>query len=127
MQKILVVDDNPEIIDVIKLRLEASGYEVIFATDGKEGIKKAKLQQPDLIIMDIMMPNLSGGDAVALLRVDSLTKEIPILFLTAITADLPTAEDRGINVDGQFYPAISKPFDPKKLLNVIKELLGNAY
>jgi len=79
-QSILVVDDDPGVLDVIKVRLEANDYQVITASDGEEGIKMAQSENPDLIIMDIMMPKLMGGDAVRLLRVDNNTKHIPILF-----------------------------------------------
>jgi CheY-like chemotaxis protein len=124
-KKILMVDDEPEILKVISTRLTSKGYEVISAADGDEGIKKARQQKPDLIIMDIMMPNMSGGDAVRLLRADEETKHIPIVFLTAITANMPKGqEDRGVNVDGQFFKAIPKPFELGNLLLEIKKLIG---
>ena len=126
MKNILVVDDDPGIIDVIKNRLEANNYNVITASNGEEGIKRAQSGRPDLIIMDIMMPKMQGGDAVRLLKGDNKTKYIPILFLTAVTANLPQGtEDRGINVDGQYYPAIAKPFKAEKLFFEIKRLVGD--
>src|SRR5580692_6565174 len=127
MEKILVVDDDPQIIDLIRIRLTANNYEVITSPDGKDAILKAQKEQPDLIIMDILMPNLPGGDAVRLLMADNKTKDIPIIFLTALTANLPyEADHKGvINVDGHFFPAIPKPFKPEKLLLEIKKILGD--
>ena len=124
--RILVVDDDPGIMGVIKARLEANDYQVTCASNGEEGVKMAQSGNPDLIIMDIMMPKMQGGDAVRLLRTDSKTQHIPVLFLTAVTANMPQgAEDRGINVDGQYYPAIAKPFKSEKLLFEIKKLIGD--
>ncbi len=126
MKSILVIDDDSSIINVIKIRLEANNYQVITASNGEEGIKIAQSGKPDLIIMDIVMPNMSGGEAVRLLRVDNKTKHIPVLFLTAITANMPQGtEDRGINVDEQYFPAIAKPFKSEKLLFEIKKLMGD--
>ena len=71
------------------------------------------------------MPNLQGGDAVRLLKSDVTTKHIPVIFLTAVTANMPQgAEDKAVNVDGQFFKAIAKPFEPENLLSEIKKLMG---
>jgi len=123
-KKILVVDDEPEVVEVVSSRLKSNGYEVISAANGREGIKAARQQQPDLIIMDIIMPNLSGGDAVRLLMSDVKTKNIPIIFLTAVTASMPKGTEDRVNVDGQFIKAIAKPFEPENLLFEIRKLIG---
>lgn len=124
--RILIVDDDPEIIKLVSLELVSIGYEIISAADGNEGIKAAKQQKPDLIIMDIMMPNMQGGDAVRILRSDITTKHIPVIFLTAVTANMPEgAEDQAVNVDGQYFKAIAKPFEPENLLFEIKKLMEN--
>jgi len=127
MKKILVVDDDPEIVDLIKIRLEANNYEVISSPDGEDGISKVQQEKPDLVIMDLMMPKMQGGDAVRLLMADNITKHIPILFLTALTAGLPSeAEHRGvINIDGHQIPAIPKPFKSEKLLYEVKRMMGD--
>ena len=126
MKKILIVDDDPEVVELVRNRLEANHYEVASAADGQIGIKKAQKEKPDLILMDIMMPNLPGGDAVRLLKSDVATKHIPLIFLTAVTANIPQGEEgRGINVDGQYYTAIAKPFKPEKLLFEIGRLIKN--
>ncbi len=125
MKRILVVDDEPDVIDLVKNRLEANRYKVISATDGDEGLIKAQKEKPDLVIMDILMPNMMGGEAVRQLRSDESTKHIPIIFLTAVTSRTPNG-DGGVNVDGQFYTALPKPFKPEKLLFEIKRLIGDG-
>ncbi len=124
-KKILICDDEPGIVKIISERLTSKGYDVISAADGKEGLKKALQHRPDLILMDILMPNMSGGDAVRVLRSDSQTKHIPVIFLTAVKSNIPQGEEnKGVNVDGQFYPAIGKPFEPEDLLFEINKLIG---
>ncbi len=125
MKKILIVDDDVDIIDLLEHRLKKSNYEVIFSSDGDKGVRKAVEQKPDLIIMDVMMPNMPGGEAVKLLKSVEVTRNIPVLFFTSINTYLPKGTDLNqINVDGQLYPAITKPFEPAKLLTVIKTLIG---
>ena len=88
------------------------------------GVKKAVQEKPDLIIMDVMMPKMSGGEAVKLLKTYDPTKNIPILFFTAMISYSPNSTElEKINVNGQFYPALTKPFEPKKLLSAVQELL----
>ncbi len=121
MKKILIVDDEPDVIDLVRNRLEANNYEVISAKDGHDGIKKAQQQNPDLIVMDIMMPNMTGGDAVKILQSDENTKNIPVIFLTAVSEGL---ENSRINVDKKFYATIGKPFKPEELLTRVQKALG---
>jgi CheY-like chemotaxis protein len=112
---------------LVKNRLEANSYTVVSASDGNQGIKMVEQEKPDLIIMDIMMPNLSGGEAVRLLRESPIAKHIPIVFLTGIVSDMPKGtEEKKVNVDGQFYAALAKPFKAEKLLFKIRELIGNG-
>lgn len=121
MKKILlVVDDEPDIVTLVKNRLEANNYGVISASDGEEGVRKAQQHKPDLILMDVLMPNLSGVEAVKILRSDAATKDIPIIFLTVLTTDTP---QRNVEVDGEFYTTIAKPFEVAKLLSEIKRLM----
>ncbi|MDE2027382.1 MAG: response regulator [Candidatus Omnitrophica bacterium] len=123
MKKILIIDDDVDIIDLVSNRLKKNNYDVIFANDGDNGIRKALEHRPDLIIIDVMMPRLPGPEAVKLLKSYEQTQHIPILFFTAMNSYLPT-EVNEINVNGQFYPAIPKPFEPNKLLASVKLLLG---
>jgi len=80
MAKILIVDDEIQLIQMVQMRLEANGYEVVTANDGVEGLKKVKSENPDLIILDIMMPKMDGFEACDLLKKDPQTSQIPIIF-----------------------------------------------
>lgn len=119
MKKILVVDDEPEIVQILKMRLEANGYEVITACDGQEGLGKAKEESPDLILLDLMMPEMDGMKVNAKLKDDSITADIPVIFLTAknTTADKVEGFQAGIE------DYVTKPFDSKELLARIEATL----
>lgn len=118
-KKILVVDDEPDIVSMLKLRLEAAGYEVLSALDGNAGYEKAKLELPDLIILDLMLPGIDGYKICRLLKFDTKYRHIPIIMLTARGQQ----EDRdwGEKAGADFY--FTKPFDGKELLDKIKKLL----
>jgi len=125
VKKILIVDDDVDIIDLIENRLRHNNYEVIISNDGDNGVKKAVQEKPDLIIMDVMMPRMPGPEAVKVLKSNEITKNIPVIFFTAMNAYLPKDTDfNKINVNGELYPAIAKPFDPNTLLSTIKSILG---
>ena len=125
MKKILIADDDMDIVELVKNRLVRNDYEVIFSNDGDDAFKKALKHLPDLIIMDVMMPKLSGGEAVKLLKSNDKTKNIPVLFLSVLAENLPSnTEFRGINVSGKLYPAITKPFEADELLSSIRLILG---
>jgi two-component system, OmpR family, alkaline phosphatase synthesis response regulator PhoP len=118
-KKILVVDDEPIITKVLESRLKANGYDVVSAADGQEALNKARSENPDLIILDIMLPKIDGYRVCRLLKFDDKYKNIPILMLTARIQDTDkaTGEQCGANA---YLP---KPFDPQSLLEKIKELL----
>jgi CheY-like chemotaxis protein len=82
-KKILIIDDEKGIIKVVTSRLIANGYEVISATDGVEGLEKAKKEKPDLVLLDIMMPVMSGYEVIEELKKDDATKSIPVIMVTA--------------------------------------------
>jgi len=125
MKKILIVDDDMDLVQLVKNRLEKNNYEVIYSTDGEDGFRKAVEHLPDLVIMDVMMPKVSGGEAVKLLKSNETTRYLPILFFTVLaTNSANDSESDEINVGGRLYPAITKPFEPSKLLAAIKKLLG---
>lgn len=88
-KKVLVVDDNPVMVEIVKMALEGD-FIVISASDGKEGIEMAKTQKPDVIIMDVMMPNISGIEMLRLLLSDEDTKNIPVIVFTASHFDPST-------------------------------------
>ena len=125
--KILVVDDEQDVVDLIEYNLKSAGISVLKAYDGKEGIKKAKENKPDLIILDIMLPEMDGFEVCKLLRMDRETSSIPIIMLTAKAAEV----DRivGLEIGADDY--ITKPFSPRELVLRVKALLrrvkGNTH
>ena len=118
-KKILVVDDELDMLMVIKLRLEASGYEVITATDGLEGLNAARRVKPDLIVLDIMLPKMNGYKVARFLKFDEEYKSIPIVMLTALSGE----EDKltGIETGADAY--LTKPFETQQLLDAVKSFL----
>lgn len=119
-KKILLVDDEPDIISMLKLRLEASGYDVITAVDGNIAYDKARSELPDLVILDLMLPGMDGYQVCRLLKFNEKYRHIPIIMLTAKSQK--DDKDWGQKVGADFY--LTKPFDAVELLNKIKELLG---
>lgn len=119
-KKILVVDDESDIVETIKMRLEANGYTVLTAVDGNEGYRKAKTDSPDLIILDLMLPGIDGYQVCRLLKFDENYRRIPIIMLTAKSQE----EDKmwGEKAGADLY--MTKPFKPQELLEKIKELIG---
>ena len=87
--KVLVIDDDPEVVEIVKLNLEVEGYEVVPAYDGREGLAKAFEESPDIIILDIIMPELDGYEVFRKLREDPRTSRVPVIMLTAKAKDLP--------------------------------------
>jgi CheY-like chemotaxis protein len=117
--KILVVDDEPDIVKVLVARLKEKGYETITALDGSQALVQAERYRPDLIILDIMMPGMDGTEAAQKLRDNPPTKDIPIIFLSALKTktDGQREGDRiGRNI------ILAKPFEIDILLAKIKEM-----
>lgn len=121
-KKILVVDDETQLVDMIKMRLEANNYEVITANDGQEALQKARSQSPDLIILDLMLPKLDGYKVCRMLKFDEKYKSIPIIMLTARVQE--TDKKMGEEVGAEAY--IIKPFESQALLSKIEELLEKS-
>ncbi len=116
-KKILVVEDEPQMLDMIKIRLEAAGYKVFTALDGDEGLKRAKEEKPDLIILDIMMPKKDGYTFVKEAKTEESLKGIPIIVLTAKTGMKDLFGIEGIK------DYILKPFESQDLLDKINSYL----
>jgi len=121
--RILVVDDEPEIVRSLTLRLNAAGYEVHSAMDGLSATKKAIEQQPDLIVLDIGMPAGSGHVVVDRLRNIGETSHIPVIFLTARSSE----EDYRKAREGRVCKFITKPFDSEVLLAAIETQMERCY
>jgi two-component system alkaline phosphatase synthesis response regulator PhoP len=120
--KILVVDDEVNITQILEFSIGAEGYEVIAAQNGEEAIDKARREQPDLIILDIMMPIIDGYEACRILKANPLTKNIPVILLTAKGRDI----DRRLGYEVGATDYIIKPFSPNKLIDRIHKLLSCA-
>ena len=123
MKKILIVDDEKDVLLMLEKRLTAEGYSVITTTKGTSAIALAKSQHPDIIILDIVMPVMDGGEVAAKLREHPLTRNIPVIFLTALLSKTEEYhENRMIGSNITF----AKPFDTEELLARINELLCNV-
>lgn len=117
--KIMVVDDEPDIVKLVKISLEMANYEVIEAFSGQEALEKAKSTVPSLFLLDIMMPDMNGYEVCKHLKSDARTKEVPVVMLTA-KGQKGDAE-QGLKVGAEDY--IIKPFDPFELGEQIAEIL----
>src|SRR5215472_15274354 len=118
-KKILVVDDDPELVELVSFNLTQAGYAIGTAENGVEAIKKARSLTPDLIILDIMMPELDGFAVCEILRRDSATASIPIIMLTALSSELGRMAGLGSGASD----FLTKPFSPRLLVERIEELL----
>ena len=110
-QKILIVDDTPDILLVVAKRLESWGYQALTAESGEEGLRIAQEQIPDLVLLDIMMPRMKGRDVCARLKANPRTAHIPVIFLTAL--GLADHIKAGMDLGAEDY--IVKPFDLDEL------------
>lgn len=116
---LLVVDDDPEIVAMLSTRLEARGYQVLTASDGKEALAEAKRRRPALIVLDVMMPGKSGWEVARALKQDPVTDAIKVIMLTAIGEQVNEMTSPLYGADAHF----DKPFDFVALENKIAELL----
>ncbi|MBD0341937.1 MAG: response regulator, partial [Microcoleus sp. Co-bin12] len=109
---ILIVDDNPSNLDVLSEALGGSGWEILVATDGETAIEQAEYSQPDLILLDVMMPGIDGFETCHRLKASRLTNEISVIFMTALS-DIGD-KVKGFNLGAVDY--ITKPFEQKEVL-----------
>jgi two-component system alkaline phosphatase synthesis response regulator PhoP len=121
-KKILVVEDEAELTGAIQIRLEQAGYEVLIAYDGQEALEKARTENPDLIVLDLMLPKIDGYKVCRLLKFDGKSKKIPVVMLTARAQEKD--ENLGYEVGADAF--ITKPFKYQVLLAKIAELLGDS-
>ncbi len=123
-KKILVVDDEASITRLLKINLERTGaYTVRTETEGLKTFPAAREFKPDLIVLDVMMPDADGGDVAASLQADPLLRGIPIVFLTAAVKKEELSAHGGM-IGG--FPYIAKPLDVKGVIAVIEQTLGKA-
>jgi len=119
-KKILIVDDEQDIVELLKYNLEKEGYKCYTASNGEEGVAKAKAKKPDLILLDIMMPKVDGIEACRQIRADDSLSDVFIAFLTARAEEY--SEIAGFDVGADDY--ITKPIKPRVLISRIKALLS---
>ena len=122
MTRVLVIDDEPPIRLLCRVNLEAEGMEVLEASDGPTGLEKARNDEPDVILLDVMMPGLDGWRVAEELLEDPATSSIPIVFLTA-RAELRDRA-RGLDLGGLDY--VTKPFNPVELAPLIRDLIARV-
>lgn len=118
-KRILIVDDEKDIVETIQFNLELEGFECLVAYDGEEALHKAKRENPDLILLDIMLPKINGYKIARLLKFDKSYKNIPIIMLTARTqkTDIELGEETGAD------EYVTKPFDMDMLVALVKKYL----
>ncbi|MBN8784657.1 MAG: DNA-binding response regulator [Sphingobacteriales bacterium SCN 48-20] len=117
-RKVLIADDEPDILEILKYNLSSEGYEVITAKDGDEAIEKAKRTQPDLVVLDVMMPRKTGVEVCQILRAQPAFKDTLIMFLTALNDE--TTQVKGLETGADDY--VSKPVSPKVFLSRVNAL-----
>jgi DNA-binding response OmpR family regulator len=117
---ILVVDDDPVILQLLQVNFEMEGFTVITAADGRQGVDRTRAERPDIVVSDVMMPKMSGIELVAELKGDPDTQAIPILLLTAKAQQA----DIGAGMDAGADDYVTKPFEPLDLVDRVNRLLS---
>ena len=120
-KRIVYVEDELEMIDLVKLILSRKGYEVIGAAGGREGLDVIKAEVPDLVLLDLMMPDIEGWDVYQQIRADDTTKHIPVIVVTAKAQNIDKV--LGLHI-AKVNDYISKPFSPQDLVASVEKVLG---
>ena len=120
--KILVVDDEPDALEVIGFKLREAGFAPAFATDGAKALAAVRADRPDLVVLDLMLPEIDGLEVCKILRRDPATVSIPILMLTAKAAEM----DRVLGLELGADDYVTKPYSPRELVLRIRKLLKRA-
>ena len=124
-KKILVIDDDPDLVDATSIILKSKNYEVSVAYDGVEGMEKARNEKPDLIVLDVMMPQKDGYTLCKELKADPDLRRIPVLLLTAVVDHIPTTrftQQMGMETEADDF--IDKPVEPQVLVERVEALLA---
>jgi two-component system alkaline phosphatase synthesis response regulator PhoP len=124
-KRILIVDDDPDLVNAVTMILKSKKYEVAAAYDGNEGLAKAKTENPDLIVLDVMMPGKDGYTVCKELKADTTLGKIPVLLLTAVASHVPTTrytQQMGMETEADDY--LDKPVEPEVLVKRIETLLA---
>jgi two-component system phosphate regulon response regulator PhoB len=120
--KILVVDDEPEAVELVEFNLKQAGYEVATASDGVEALKKTRALLPSLVVLDLMLPEMDGLEVCKMLRRDPATADVPIIMLTAKAAEI----DRVLGLELGADDYLTKPFSPRELVLRVKKMLARG-
>ncbi len=120
--KVLIVDDEPDAIELISFNLQNAGFQVVTAEDGAVALRKARSAAPDLVVLDLMLPEIDGLEVCKLLRRDPATSAIPILMLTAKASEV----DRILGLELGADDYVTKPFSPRELVLRIRKLLERS-
>jgi DNA-binding response OmpR family regulator len=124
MKKILLVDDDLDFCEATKIILESKAYKVSLAHDGKDGLGKVRSEDPDLVILDVMMPEMSGYDVCVVMKADPELSGIPVILLTAVNQEMfktSFTKEMGLMTEADDY--IAKPVEPEELVGRIEALL----
>ena len=119
---VLVVDDDPVILKLLEVNFEMEGFQVVRASDGAEGLERARECRPDIVVLDVMMPRMTGYEVAKALREDDITAHIPIIFVTARAQSSDV--ERGMELGVDDY--VTKPFDPLDLIARVNTLLARS-
>jgi len=119
---VLVVDDDPVILKLLEVNFEMEGFQVVRAADGAEGLERAREVLPDIVVLDVMMPRMTGYEVAKALREDDQTAHIPIIFVTARAQSSDV--ERGMELGVEDY--VTKPFDPLDLIDRVNNLLART-
>ena len=122
MANILVADDDPILVEILKFRLEGAGHSVAVASDGEQALATARMERPDLIVLDSMMPIIAGPEVLAALKSDPFLQKVPVVMLTARDGEA----DIVAGLKGGAAEYLTKPFIPQELLVRISGLIEHA-
>lgn len=124
MYNVLMIDDDVDLTVLVKMALEQKGYQVDVFSDAARAVHFATENLPDVILMDLMMPGMTGSEAVKFLRSRSILENVPIIFVTGLVSrDDKDIESSGLNIDGEIYSVLGKPFEIDVLCKLIQNVL----
>lgn len=119
MKKVLVVDDKPNIVMLVRAKLAANGFEVFTAYNGKEALRVAEKEKPDLILLDIMMPGMDGFEVFMQIKDIADLTDVPVIFLTA--SGKRSDESKALEMGAAFF--LTKPFSPNRLIEIVTKVM----
>ncbi|MBI4424291.1 MAG: response regulator [Elusimicrobia bacterium] len=120
--RLLIIDDEPDLVEALAMRFRVSGFEVETAADGRQGIERVRSFRPNVVLLDVAMPEMNGWDVCRALRADPATRELPVLVMTAAMLRGADEAARSVGADG----VVRKPFDDRALVAAVKGLAARA-